>query len=566
MDKAGAGAARKKPFWRRRRWWTWCGVVVLGVLVALAIAVSVALHHAEPFLRARIVSALEGRFHAHVELDSFHMSLINGLQAEGKGLRIWPPGPPGSAGAAKPASGAPLIRLAEFRFRAPLYYVPGKPFHIARVELNGLDVVVPPKGQRAQAAGGAAHSHSGPHLLKFNVVELVCTNSRLTMETNKPGKLPLEFPITRLELTNLTAEGAMNFNAKLTNPRPVGTIYAKGKFGPWVVDDPGHSAVTGTYHFEHANLATFTGIAGILNSTGRYSGTLRNLNVDGETETPGFRLSMGGNALDLRTEFHARVDGTDGDTWLEPVDATLGGSHFTAQGKIVRVPAPGEQASGGQNGQHTRSLGRDIALTVNVDRGRIGDFLLLTTNDPKPLLTGSLTMKTTLDIPPGPAPVTDKLKLKGSFALSNVLFASPKIQDRIEELSLHGQGKPKAAKSADAPAVLSAIHGDFQMANGTVTLPNLVYTVPGAEIILNGTYGVNGGALNFSGKARMQATVSKMVGGWKGVLLTPVDKFFEHNGAGTVIPIEVKGTRKDPHFGIDFGRAKKTSPQRSGGP
>ena len=106
----------------------------------------------------------------------------------------------------------------------------------------------------------------------------------------------------------------------------------------------------------------------------------------------------------------------------------------------------------------------------------------------------------------------------------------------------------------------------FQMAGGIVTLPNLTYTVPGAEIDLKGTYGVAGGALNFSGQAKMQATVSQMVGGWKGLLLKPADKLFEHNGAGTEVPIVIEGTRADPQFAVDFGGLKKTSPQRPGGP
>jgi hypothetical protein len=34
----------------------------------------------------------------------------------------------------------------------------------------------------------------------------------------------------------------------------------------------------------------------------------------------------------------------------------------------------------------------------------------------------------------------------------------------------------------------------------------------------------------------MQATVSRMVGGWRGVLLMPFDRIFQRNGAGTEVP------------------------------
>jgi hypothetical protein len=55
----------------------------------------------------------------------------------------------------------------------------------------------------------------------------------------------------------------------------------------------------------------------------------------------------------------------------------------------------------------------------------------------------------------------------------------------------------------------------------------------------------------------MQATVSRMVGGWRGVLLMPFDRVFQKYGAGTEIPFKIDGTRSHPHFGLDFDRLKK---------
>ena len=36
---------------------------------------------------------------------------------------------------------------------------------------------------------------------------------------------------------------------------------------------------------------------------------------------------------------------------------------------------------------------------------------------------------------------------------------------------------------------------------------------------------MDGGTLDFTGKAMMEATVSQMVGGWAGALLKPADRF-----------------------------------------
>jgi hypothetical protein len=328
--------------------------------------------------------------------------------------------------------------------------------------------------------------------------------------------------------------------------------------GPWKVDDPGQTPLNGNYRFEHADLGVFKGIAGILQSTGKYEGVLRDLIVDGQTDTPDFRLTHFGAALPLHTEFHAHVDGTNGDTWLEPVHATLGQSHFTAEGKVVRVP-PGTARDG-----TATPGGHEIALNVTVNGGRMEDFLRLASKNGTPLLTGTLALKATLDISPGTAPVDERLKLNGSFTLEDAQFTSTKIQNKVGELSLRGQGRPNDARHGQGADVRSAMQSDFTMADAVIALPNLKYTVPGAEIDLKGTYDVQQGLMDFTGTAKTQATVSEMVGGWKGALLKLADRYFQKDGAGTEVPIHVSGTRENPAFGVDLGRMKHTSPKMPG--
>jgi hypothetical protein len=542
--------------------------VLLLALIALGVAISVALHQAEPILRAAIVKRLQEHFHARVELDSFHVSLVNGLWAEGKGLRIWPPAQvegvtvPGATAASDPGPPIrpltkPLIQIAEFRFHAPLRYKLGEPVKISVVELKGLDIDVPPKTHFAHKAAEHAEEGGTP-LLRFEVESVNCDGAHLTLETDKPGKLPLEFAIAHIKLTHVRPGRPMQFDAELTNPKPAGKILTTGAMGPWLVEDPGETPLNGSYRFEHADLGVFKGIAGILQSTGRYEGVLRDLVVDGQTDTPDFRLTHFGTAVPLHTQFHAHVDGRNGDTWLEPVYATLGQSHFTAEGKVVRVP-PGTAS----NGTATPG-GHEIALHVKVDRGRMEDFLRLTSKNGTPLLTGTLALKATLEILPGSAPVDERLKLNGSFTLDDAQFTSVKIQNEVGELSLRGQGRPNEARHGQGADVRSAMQSDFTMADAVIALPDLKYTVPGAEIDLKGTYGVQGGLLNFTGTAKTEATVSEMVGGWKGALLKPADRYFRKDGAGTEVPIHVDGTRENPKFGVDLGRMKHTHPQIPG--
>jgi hypothetical protein len=146
--------------------------------------------------------------------------------------------------------------------------------------------------------------------------------------------------------------------------------------------------------------------------------------------------------------------------------------------------------------------------------------------------------------------------------MDNAEFTSLPVQKRIRELSLRGQGKLSELKSSEDDKIKSHIEGDFTLDAGVLTLPSIMYTVPGADIHMHGTYRSQGGTLDFTGTAKMEATVSQMVGGWKGFLLKPADRFFKKNGSGTEIPIYVAGTREKPQFGYNSGHSGGTHPQR----
>jgi len=585
----GVDPVVRRSFLRRHRWIWWLAGTFFTGLIVLAVALSIVARHIEPFIRARIVDELQQRFHTHVELAEFHISVHHGqdsqwgLWATGRGLRIWPPHGEGSDQLLETtADSKPLIDLGEFGFHVPLRSETTMRLHIAEARLKNLVIDVPPRSERDKLRGNDEAMDSSASQMKpegetgqqatstekkgtlagITVDRVICEGAVLRLETDKPNKVPLQFDIVHLKLGHVAAGKAMDFEAELTNPRPQGMINAVGSFGPWVMADPGESPVSGKYHFAHADLGTFNGIAGILTSNGSYTGTLRQILVVGETDVPDFRLTSFGNSLPLHAQFHARVDGTDGDTWLEPVDATLGRSHFTTHGKVVRVLMPG--AAQTEMPSKPQQTGRLIDLKVEIDHGNLEDFMGLVGRTPTSQLTGDLAAHAVLHLPPGREPVQLRLKLDGDFKLTDVHFTSQKIQDRVEELSLRGQGRPKDMKTTDSNSISSEMGGSFHVNHGIIALPDLRYAVPGADIALNGSYAFDG-KLNFEGTARMEATVSKIVGGWKGILLKPVDRFFRKDGSGTLVPIHVRGMRDAPEVGIDFGRMKETSPEKPDG-
>ena len=79
--------------------------------------------------------------------------------------------------------------------------------------------------------------------------------------------------------------------------------------------------------------------------------------------------------------------------------------------------------------------------------------------------------------------------------------------------------------------------------------------MPGATMQMAGKYGLFSETIEFDGTVRMQATISQAAGGGlKGILLRAIDPIFRKKGAGAVLPIRIRGTRKDPHVGLDVKR------------
>ena len=515
---------RKGKRQSRRRW-------IAGLLLvcfALAgVVLVIAIRNAEPILQARIVETLSTRFHSRVELTGLHVSITHGLRVSGEQLKIFDEN---DLNIHQPGI-QPLISVDEFRFSAGILNLLHTPMRVHRVYLKGLELNVPPKEQR----GDGFSVKNGK--IKIYVDEFICEQARLIINTLKPDKLPLEFDISNLGMKEIGPGQPLRFTATLVNPKPVGAIQSSGFFGPWQADDPRSTPVRGGYSFSNADLSTIRGIGGILSSTGDYSGTLGNIVVDGKTETPDFRIAISGHPVPLTTEFHAIVDGTSGDTYLEPVRAKILNSSLVAKGSAVRVKDP--------NGHRT-------LLDVVVDPARIEDLLKLGVRTDPPVMTGAAKLRTKLDLSPGEADVSGRLRLAGTFQISGAHFTNEKIQSRVDALSMRGQGRPKEAKG-DVPDVVSEMAGTYRLADGLLSFSKLHFQMPGTHVDLSGKYSLDGNQFDFHGKARMDAKLSHMVTGWKSTLLKPIDPFFSKDGVGTEIPVKVTGTKSAPHFGLDFG-------------
>jgi AsmA-like C-terminal region len=455
--------------------------------------------------------------------SNFHVHLFPGARIEGSGLALCHEGR---------TDVPPLISIAEFSAEAGILGLLAKPWKIEQVKLKGLVIQVPPKGERPQQDWSKARD------LPVLIGEIVSDDAELRLLPKSADNDPHVFAIHHLVMHSVGLDRPASFTAQLTNAIPPGEIETQGSFGPWSPDDPGQTPLSAEYTFDKADLGVFKGISGILSSTGKFGGVLEKIEVEGKTSTPDFTVTLGGHPVDLETVFSATVDGTNGNTLLHPVTARLLNTVIVAQGGVVR--SPDKQS-------------KEITLDVTVDKGRLEDLLRLAVKTTQPPLTGAVNFHTKFDLPPGEGDLADRLNLNGKFDVKQAQFTSPEVTAKIETLSRKGQGQPE---NKDAGSSVSQLKGNFVLDNGVITFRGLTFSVTGAEVALNGKYGLDKEDLDFYGKLRMQAKISQTTTGAKSFVLKALDPFFRKNGQ-TEVPIKITGQRDHPSFGLDLHHKDK---------
>lgn len=523
-----------EPGARRRavsRWFIVAVLIVVALLLSLPFALT-------PGLRGRLTQALGERFESDVEIASLRVSILPRLRVSGGSVVLRHKGR---------TDVPPLITVASFTAEANLWGLIGSPMRLKGVQVEGLEINIPPGGvdlDRGDEAGAAptpqreTAPQADPEAPRSRLVvdHLLAEKAVVRILRREPGKQPRVWEIAHLTMQGVGADEPWPFQARLTNPIPPGQLSIDGTFGPWNAAQPSASPLAAAYQFRDADLGFFKGIRGVLQSTGEFSGILKRIEVKGTTNVPDFALDNVGQPVPLTTTFTAIVDGTNGNTWLRPVNATLGKSPLIATGGIV---------------EHDGQDGRTIELDVVMTEARVEDLLRLAVKGPASL-TGGLKLKTRFLRPPGEGDAIDKLQLTGSFEIASARFSEGGLQAKMNSLSQKAKGEGDSEEPPDR--VASDFAGRFVMRDGAIRFPSLAFAVPGARLNLAGTYAIKAEALDFSGTVRMDAKLSELTTGFKSFLLRAVDPLMRRKDV-TVIPITISGTAEEPKFGLDVKRA-----------
>ena len=465
-----------------------------------------------PFTRASVTEALEEAGDSRVQIRAFHSTYF--------------PYPGCTLDRVIFVHGAndsrPLITIEKLRIQGTYLGILGH--RISRVTAEGMRVMIPPFG-----SGEPFHTNPSP----VTVGELVANGATIEFASGEPGKLPLRFDVTEALVRSVGWNGPLTYNVKVHNPEPPGEVTAAGKFGVWNENEPERTPVSGEYKFENADLSIYRGIAGLLSSTGKFSGNLGHIDITGKTETPDFVVVSGGHSVRLTTEFSAFVDAIHGDTFLKRVDAHFRKTHVVASGSIA----------GSANHR-----GKTALIDLSASNGRIDDILALFVEKTPPPMSGAISLRARAELPSGKRPFLEKLKVAGTFGIGSGEFSEPSTQEGVNKLSAGARGEKD---DADPETVLTDLSGRVALNSGMAKFGDLSFGVPGAAARMQGTYSLLNYKIDLRGQLQVDTKISNTSSGAKALLLKMMDPFFKKRKKGEMLPVRISGTYQQPLFGLD---------------
>src|SRR5271157_2487812 len=525
--RSGAGEVHPAgQWWAPRRLW----LIIGASLIVIAVIVVIVLACNWPYTQQAVAKALRDRFARTVQIRSFRKTYFPpGCVAEGVSFLH-----------RKRKDLPALITVQTLIIRGSYNGLFRK--RVDEVQVKGLHVLIPPPGPSGQPPNVMPLTTSTTGA-SVTIGEITTDGALLEFMPRQPDQEPFKLYVHRLTLDNVGDNGVIPYHAALSNTEPPGEIRSEGRIGPWNEDDPGSTPVTGSYTYEHANLAVFEGISGTLSSQGKFSGTLGHIDANGEIDVPDFRVSGSSHTVHLISKFQAVVDGTNGDTYLQKVDSHFQRTTLTSNGSVL-----------GHSGQH----GKTVRLEMAVNVGRIEDLLFLFTDADRPSMTGSINLRVKVQVPPGPPGFLRKLDLAGTCGIGSGRFTNPKVQQPVNVLTLSAGGENKEQQAEDPETVLSQLSGQVSAKDGVATLSNVSFSAPGTRAQLQGTYNLVEGKVDLHGILYTQGKLSDTTSGFKALVLKAVGPFLKQKSV-TVVPFSITGTSSNPSFALDFTAKRRES-------
>ena len=496
------------------------GAVFLGLIVTAILAL--ATHW--PFTRDAVTRALEEASGRTVRIRTFtNLYFPPGCTAGGITFlrHIHPEGPP-------------IINVEKLVIQGSLTGMFTSPKRLSAVRIFGMRMQIPPKTPGEATA--SVPLNSGPGGQSLAISKITADGALLEFLPAERDAKPYRLKIDRLAITDVGSGKPMSYRATLTNTEPPGVIRSEGRFGPWNPQDIGATLVSGAYAYDDIDLAAFHSISGLGHARGKFYGPLARIQTQGSIAVSAFHVDGGDHSVNLDATYDATVNGTNGDVLLDPASARFRNTQVEVRGWIAG---------------HSGEPGKTAAFDVAVPKGRVDDLLILFTKG-QPMVSGNVILNGKFVWPPGPRNFLEKIRLDLAFGMSGSRFTNPGTQASIDSVSESAQGESKKQQDGDLRTVLSEIRGNIHLRDGTASIANASFHVPGAHSRVHGTYNVLNGRVDLHGVLDTRGRLSDTTSGFKALVLKAATPLFKKENAMRIVPFQITGTYGDTSVTIDW--------------
>ena len=155
---------------RKRKWLIRIAVATILGIVALFVTASILARRFEPYIREQAIEYLRKRFDSDVELAALRVHLpktspLRLLLTKGRGALARVEGEGISLRHKGRRDVPPMFAMKKFRFEVDLGTLFDSPKTVQSVLLEGMEISIPPKGERPElSAGSSPETPAGPRL------------------------------------------------------------------------------------------------------------------------------------------------------------------------------------------------------------------------------------------------------------------------------------------------------------------------------------------------------------------------------------------------------------------
>lgn len=403
--------------------------------------------------------------------------------------------------------------------------------HVHSFRLEGLRILIP----RPFPTPIQFPSKGKSHLMTRT---LIADGMRMEVASDTSGSPGFQVLFPKLRLRNLKSGEPFGVKATVSASLfPSAVLSVDGRAGPAQQHKLADTPISGTYRLQNFDLSPYGQLTGFLRSEGAVEGSLGACRLTGGLGARQFGIKSNRHFVDVAGKVAADVDMLHVNANVHSLVLQFLRTTLDAQGSI-------------QGGKQ-----KVPSFEVSATNAQIEDLLYFFASGNPPAMRGPIRFKATTWLPTGEQPFLRRVRLAGAFQISGGIFSSQSLQQRLDTFSARTRGRP--APPPNTPQTTSILQGHVDLKGGVARITDGKFEAPGLMVTGGGIFNLVNDDVNITGKLATRGSLSRDAGGFRSVLLLPLDPFYRGQNAGAVLPVSIKGKYPNASFRVSLRRNKK---------